>query len=83
VIERTRAAYARLVGVPAGAAAIGSQASVQTSLIEAVVPAGAEVLVPARAVLLTPSPGDQDPLRPDGERVAGAQHAVRLALGPG
>lgn len=44
VIERTRASYARLVGVPVDRVAQGSQTSVITSLIAAAVPDGAEVL---------------------------------------
>jgi selenocysteine lyase/cysteine desulfurase len=46
VIARTRESYARLVGVPSGRVAIGSQTSVLTSLVAAAVPEGAEVLVP-------------------------------------
>lgn len=45
VIARTRAHYARLVGVPVGRVAQGSQTSVLTSLVAAAVPDGAEVLV--------------------------------------
>ncbi len=48
VIERTRASYARLVGIDASRVAIGSQTSVQASVVAASVPAGAEVLVAAR-----------------------------------
>lgn len=44
IIERTRADYARLVGVEPGRVATGSQTSVITSLIAAAVPDGAEVL---------------------------------------
>jgi selenocysteine lyase/cysteine desulfurase len=44
IIERTRASYARLVGVPAQRVAAGSQTSVMSSVIAAAVPAGAEVL---------------------------------------
>ena len=44
IIERTRAHYARLVGVDASRVAIGSQTSVQASLVAAAVPDGAEVL---------------------------------------
>jgi selenocysteine lyase/cysteine desulfurase len=44
IIERTRAHYARLVGVPADRVAAGSQTSVLASMIAASVPAGAEVL---------------------------------------
>jgi len=56
VIERTRASYARLVGVDASRVAIGSQTSVQASVVAASVPAGAEVLVAARdfSSLITP-----------------------------
>lgn len=46
VIDRTRASFASLVGVPAGRVAIGSQTSVLTALVAAAVPDGAEVLVP-------------------------------------
>lgn len=46
VIARTREHFARLVGVPAGRVAIGSQTSVLTALVAAAVPAGAEVLIP-------------------------------------
>ena len=45
VIARTRESFARLVGVPAGWVATGSQTSVFTSLVAAAVPAGAEVLL--------------------------------------
>ncbi|MBW4032112.1 MAG: aminotransferase class V-fold PLP-dependent enzyme [Acidobacteria bacterium] len=45
VIARTRAAYARLVGVPEDRVAQGSQTSVLTALVAAAVPHGAEVLV--------------------------------------
>lgn len=48
VIERTRASYARLVGVDPGRVAIGSQTSVQASVVAASVPAGAEVLIAER-----------------------------------
>ena len=44
VIERTRAHYGRLVGMPVERIAQGSQTSVLTSLVAAAVPAGAEVL---------------------------------------
>ena len=44
IIERTRASYARLVGVDAARVAIGSQTSVLAALVAANVPAGAEVL---------------------------------------
>jgi len=46
VIDRTRASYARLVGVPESRVAIGSQTSVLTSIVAAAVPEGAEVLMP-------------------------------------
>jgi selenocysteine lyase/cysteine desulfurase len=46
VIDRTRASYASLVGVPASRVAIGSQTSVLAALVAAAVPDGAEVLVP-------------------------------------
>ncbi|MEJ3404139.1 aminotransferase class V-fold PLP-dependent enzyme [Rathayibacter sp. YIM 133350] len=44
IVERTRAAYARLVRVPTDRVAIGSQTSVQAALLAASVPDGAEVL---------------------------------------
>lgn len=44
IVERTRGHYARLVGVPSGRVAAGSQTSVMTSLLAAAVPTGAEVL---------------------------------------
>ena len=44
VIERTRASYASLVGMPVARVAQGSQSSVISSLIAAAVPAGREVL---------------------------------------
>lgn len=44
VAERTRAHYARLVGVDVARVAIGSQASVFAALVAAAVPAGREVL---------------------------------------
>jgi len=44
VVERVRAAYARLVAVPVSRVAIGSQASVLAGLVAASVPDGAEVL---------------------------------------
>ncbi|WP_022881157.1 aminotransferase class V-fold PLP-dependent enzyme [Gryllotalpicola ginsengisoli] len=43
-IARSRAAFGRLVGVPAGQVAIGSQVSVQVAQVAAGVPDGAEVL---------------------------------------
>ncbi len=43
-IARTRAHYARLVGVPERQVAMGSQTSVMTSLVAAAVPPGTEVL---------------------------------------
>lgn len=46
VVARTRASYASLVGVPVSRVAIGSQTSVQASLVAASVPDGAEVLLP-------------------------------------
>jgi len=46
VIERARASYASLVGIPVTRVAQGSQTSVLTSLIAAAVPEGAEVLMP-------------------------------------
>lgn len=46
VIARTRASYARLVGIPVDRIAIGSQTSVLTALVAAAVPRGAEVLLP-------------------------------------
>lgn len=45
IAERTRAHYARLVGVETDRVAAGSQTSVITSVIAAAVPDGAEVLV--------------------------------------
>jgi selenocysteine lyase/cysteine desulfurase len=56
VIDRTRHSYARLVGLEAGRVAIGSQTSVQASVVAAAVPEGAEVLVVERdfSSLLTP-----------------------------
>lgn len=48
VIARTRAHYARLVGVEPARVAIGSQTSVQAALVAAAVPEGAEVLVVER-----------------------------------
>jgi len=45
VIARTRAHYARLVGVPESRVALGSQTSVLTAVVAAAVPDGAEVLV--------------------------------------
>lgn len=45
VVARTRASFARLVGVPATRVAIGSQTSALVSVVAAAVPAGAEVLV--------------------------------------
>lgn len=44
IVERTRASFASLVGVPASRVAIGSQTSVMISAVAAAVPAGAEVL---------------------------------------
>lgn len=44
--ERSRAAFATLVGIDPGRVAIGSQASVAAALIAAAVPDGGEVLVP-------------------------------------
>jgi selenocysteine lyase/cysteine desulfurase len=44
IIERTRASFARLVGVRPDRVAAGSQTSVLTSLLAAAVPVGAEVL---------------------------------------
>ncbi len=46
VIERARASYAAIVGMPVARVAQGSQASVLTSLVAAAVPDGAEVLMP-------------------------------------
>src|SRR5690606_38134731 len=45
-VERSRAAFARLVGVDTGRVAIGSQTSVLVSLIAAALPPGAVVLCP-------------------------------------
>lgn len=44
VVARTRASYARLVGIPEDRVAIGSQTSVFVGLAASAVPAGAEVL---------------------------------------
>ncbi|MDN3496599.1 aminotransferase class V-fold PLP-dependent enzyme [Planococcus sp. APC 4015] len=44
-VERSRAAFARLVGVAAGRVAIGSQVSPFTALVAGAVPDGGEVLV--------------------------------------
>ena len=44
VVEESRAAWARSVGVPTSAVAIGSQTSVMVSVVAAAVPDGAEVL---------------------------------------
>lgn len=44
VIDRTRASFARLMGVDAGRVAIGSQTSAMVSVLAAAVPAGREVL---------------------------------------
>lgn len=46
VIERSRASYASIVGVPVARVAQGSQTSVLTSVVAAAVPDGAEVLMP-------------------------------------
>lgn len=48
IIARTRASYARLVGVDRTRVAIGSQTSVQAAAVAASVPVGAEVLVVER-----------------------------------
>jgi selenocysteine lyase/cysteine desulfurase len=45
IIERTRGAFARLVGVAPDRVAIGSQTSVLTSVLAAAVPSGAEVVI--------------------------------------
>ncbi|MGW0389687.1 aminotransferase class V-fold PLP-dependent enzyme [Streptomyces sp. NPDC003042] len=45
-VNRVRAAFARLVGVPAGRVAVGSAVATHVGLIAAALPAGAEVLVP-------------------------------------
>ncbi|MET0296804.1 MAG: aminotransferase class V-fold PLP-dependent enzyme [Microbacterium sp.] len=45
-VERSRSAFARLVGVAPARVAIGSQVSVFTALIAGAVPPGGEVLVP-------------------------------------
>jgi selenocysteine lyase/cysteine desulfurase len=44
VIDRTRASFARLMGVDTGRVAIGSQTSAMVSVLAAAVPAGREVL---------------------------------------
>jgi selenocysteine lyase/cysteine desulfurase len=44
-VERARSAYAGLVGVPVDDVAVGSQVSVQASLVAASLPPGSEVLV--------------------------------------
>ena len=56
IIARTRGHYARLVGTDVGRVAIGSQTSVQASLVAASLPEGAEVLVVERdfSSLVTP-----------------------------
>lgn len=46
VVSRSRAAFARLVHVPVDRVAIGSQVSVQASVIAAAAPDGAQVLCP-------------------------------------
>lgn len=46
VVERARAAYARIAGAPVGSVAIGSQTSVLVSLFAQAAPSGAEVVVP-------------------------------------
>ncbi len=46
VIDRSRAAYGRLVGVASGSVAVGHQVSPMVSLVAAAVPEGATVLVP-------------------------------------
>jgi selenocysteine lyase/cysteine desulfurase len=46
IVARTRASYARLVGVDPGRVAIGSQTSVFAAIVAAAVPDGAEVLLP-------------------------------------
>jgi selenocysteine lyase/cysteine desulfurase len=45
VVARTRACYARLVGVDPGRVAVGSQTSVLTAIVADAVPDGAEVLL--------------------------------------
>lgn len=56
IADRTRAAYARLVGVNPDRVAAGSQTSVQAALVAAAVPEGAEVLTVARdfSSIITP-----------------------------
>ncbi len=44
-VERSREAFARLVGVPADQVAVGSQVSVSAAMVAASLPAGSEVLV--------------------------------------
>jgi selenocysteine lyase/cysteine desulfurase len=46
IVARTRAAFARLVGIDTGRVAIGSQTSVLAAIIAAAVPDGAEVVLP-------------------------------------
>lgn len=46
IVARTRASYARLVGVDASRVAAGSQTSVLAAMVAAAVPDGAEVLLP-------------------------------------
>ncbi len=48
IVERTRASYARLLSIDVARVAIGSQTSVQASVVAASVPSGAEVLVADR-----------------------------------
>jgi selenocysteine lyase/cysteine desulfurase len=45
-VERARALFARLVGVPAGSVAVGSQVSVAVGTVAAALPAGARVVLP-------------------------------------
>ncbi len=61
IITRTRAHYARLVGIDASRVAIGSQTSVQASLVAASLPEGAEVLVVERDFSSLVTPFEQRP----------------------
>ncbi|MGW7188804.1 aminotransferase class V-fold PLP-dependent enzyme, partial [Streptomyces sp. NPDC054838] len=45
-VDRVRAAFARLVGVPVGRVALGSAVATHVGLVAAALPAGSEVLCP-------------------------------------
>src|SRR5690606_22250856 len=88
LIARARASYARLVGLDAGRVAIGSQTSVQASLVASAVPDGAEVLVAERdfSSLLVPfaqRPGAKLRAVP-GQAVAGSitDEAILVGIAP-